>query len=233
MDNSNSDSKDSNFNWQDNSLDWKEMIKKEARGYEKGDDLGVQEIGQEFVVTQRGRISKHKFYLPKNLVKGYDGDTLWFNITEEDAEDNFKKERPPKEGEYSRYKQYNIQDPASSSGQPSSASAAYNYEERLPRIEKQDRPRTKSQEETAVAATASAAGIEDWDTLMNKGVRTKDMRSVGVVTAITDTSVIITSEGARDEFNVPKGEVEGFNGSEVTLNATYDRFEQFRVKVPR
>ncbi|MDQ4074431.1 MAG: hypothetical protein M3162_09040 [Thermoproteota archaeon] len=240
MDNSNSDS--SSFNWQDNSLDWKEMIKKEARGYEKGDDLGeVQEIGQEFVVTQRGRISKHKFYLPKNLVKGYDGDTLWFNITEEDAEDNFKKERPPKQGEYSRYRQYNIQDPASSSGQPSSASAAYNYEERLPRIEKQNRPRRESQEQedgeetarTATAATATAAGIEDWDTLMNKGVRTKDMQSVGVVTAVTDTSIVITSEGARDEFNVPKGEVEGFNGSEVTLNATYDRFEQFRVKVPR
>ncbi len=243
MDNSNSDSKDSSFNWQDNSLEWKEMIKKEARGYEKGDDLGeVQEIGQEFVVTQRGRISKHKFYLPKNLVKGYDGDTLWFNITEEDAEDNFKKERPPNQGEYSRYKQYNIQDPASS-GQPSSASAAYNYEERLPRIEKQNRPRRESQEETAgttttassstTAAGATTAGIEDWDTLMNKGVRTKDMQSVGVVTAVTDTSIVITSEGARDEFNVPKGEIEGFNGSEVTLNATYDRFEQFRVKVPR
>ena len=36
------------------------MIKKEARGYEKGDDLGeVQEIGQEFVVTERGRIKKN------------------------------------------------------------------------------------------------------------------------------------------------------------------------------
>jgi len=31
------------------------MIKKEARGYAKGDDLDeVQEIGQEFVVTERG-----------------------------------------------------------------------------------------------------------------------------------------------------------------------------------
>ena len=36
-------------------------------------------------------------------MKGYDGHTLWFNITEEEAEDNFKKDRPPKEGEYSRY----------------------------------------------------------------------------------------------------------------------------------
>lgn len=81
------------------------MIKKEARGYEKGEDLGeVQEIGQEFVVTERGRLKKNIFYLPKHLIKGYDRDTLWFNITAEDVEDNFKKVRPPKEREYSRYK---------------------------------------------------------------------------------------------------------------------------------
>ena len=41
----------SNFDWKDNSIEWKEIMKKEARGYEKGDDLGeVQDIGREFVV---------------------------------------------------------------------------------------------------------------------------------------------------------------------------------------
>ena len=95
----NSDDNKGNFDWKDNTIEWSKIIKKEARGYEKGDDLGeVQDIGQEFVVTERGRVAKHKFYLPKHLVKGYDGYTLWFNITEEDAEDNFKKDRPPKEG---------------------------------------------------------------------------------------------------------------------------------------
>jgi hypothetical protein len=37
-------------------------------------------------------------------VKGYDGDNLWFNIKEDEAEDNFKEDCPPKEREYSRYK---------------------------------------------------------------------------------------------------------------------------------
>ncbi|MGN6559907.1 MAG: hypothetical protein ACTHJ2_05210 [Candidatus Nitrosocosmicus sp.] len=59
------------------------------------------------------------------------------------------------------------------------------------------------------------------------------MQDVGNVMAVTDTSIVITSEGARDEFNVPKEEVEGFNGAEVTLNTTLDRFEQFKIKVPR
>jgi hypothetical protein len=52
-------------------------------------------------------------------------------------------------------------------------------------------------------------------------------------TAVKDTSIVITSEGDRDEYSVPKEEVEVFNGAEVMLNATIDRFEQFRVKVAR
>jgi len=53
--NLNKDNSKGTLNWKDNTIDWKDMIKKEARGYAKGDDLGeVQEIGQEFVVTERG-----------------------------------------------------------------------------------------------------------------------------------------------------------------------------------
>lgn len=77
------------------------------------------------------------------------------------------------------------------------------------------------------------SGIVDWDSIIHKGVRTKDMQPVGNVTAVTDTAIVITSEGARDEFNVPKEEVEGYNGAEVALNTTLDRFEQYKVKVPR
>ncbi|MDQ6724494.1 MAG: hypothetical protein M3Z01_09595 [Thermoproteota archaeon] len=229
-----------NLNWKDNTIDWKDMIKKEARGYAKGDDLGeVQEIGQEFVVTERGRIKKNKFYLPKHLVQGYDGDTLWFNITEEDAEDNFKKDHPPKEGEYSRYKTASVTEQYDTTSSPSktktttaaSQGSGYNIEERLPLIEKKDSIRnttTGTKEDTL-----GASGILDWDSIIHKGVRTKDMQPVGNVTAVTDDSIVITSEGARDEFNVPKEEVEAFNGAEVSLNATIDRFEQFRVKVAR
>ena len=59
------------------------------------------------------------------------------------------------------------------------------------------------------------------------------MQPVGNITAVTDNSIVITSEGARDEYNVPKDEVEGFNGAEVILNESFDRFEQFKVKVQR
>jgi hypothetical protein len=37
------------------------------------------------VVTEKGIADKKRFYLPKNLVNRFDGHTIWFNITEDEA----------------------------------------------------------------------------------------------------------------------------------------------------
>lgn len=228
----NSKDNNSSFDWKDNSIDWEDIIKKEARGYDKGDDLGeVQDIGREFVVTQRGHISKHKFYLPKQLVKGFDGHTLWFNITEDEAEDNFKKDRPPQAGEYSRYQVASSTEQitdSSSVDTSASPSNSYSLYDRLPVIERQNRFDSSTSKEST-----SDSVIQDWDSIINKGVRTKEMQAVGIVTAINPTSIIITSDGARDEFSLPKDEVEGYNGSELFIKPTADRLSQFKVKIPR
>lgn len=219
----------SNFDWKDNSIEWKDIIKKEARGYEKGDDLGeVQEIGQEFVVTERGRVKKSKFYLPKQLVSGYDGDVLWFNISEQEAEDNFKRDNPPSVGEYSRYKSASVTEQPDAQTQDGQRSSR-DLEKYIPLIEKRKIDRVG----TEASYTNSNAGIQDWDTILHKGVRTVDSVTVGIVSAVNDDNVIITSDGARDEYSLPKSEVQSFNGQEVVLNTNYDRFEQFKVKVPR
>lgn len=40
-------------------------------------DLGeVQEVGHHYVMTQKGIVNREKFYIPKYMVEGYDGDTL-------------------------------------------------------------------------------------------------------------------------------------------------------------
>lgn len=236
MSNANNDG--SNFEWKDNSIDWKDILKKEARGYNKGDDLGeVQELGHNFVVTEKGRISKHKFYLPKHLVKGFDGETLWFNITQEDAEDNFKKDDPPKEGEYSRYESSSVTQQPSDSDSASinqgdnnnrSPTGNINLNERVPLIE-----RGRQISSSNANSTNSTTAVEDWDSIIHKGVRTLDGQAIGNVTATNADSIIITSEGAREEYNIPKNEVESFNGSEVVLNISSDRISQFKVKVPR
>ena len=76
-------------------IDWDDVIKKEARG--NGDeDLGeVQEVGENYVLVQRGMINKDKFYIPKDQVESYDGSVLRFKISEEDAKSRFLGDNPP------------------------------------------------------------------------------------------------------------------------------------------
>jgi uncharacterized protein (TIGR02271 family) len=86
------------------SIVWDDVIKKEARGASDDSDFGeVQEIGQHYVLTQKGLVNKEKFYIPKYLVQGYDGDTLWFNATE-DQLGGFRMDSAPSYDDYSRYR---------------------------------------------------------------------------------------------------------------------------------
>jgi len=62
-----------------------EIIKKEARGLGDADLGEVQEVTSEFIVTQKGTIDKDVFYIPKNLVDHFDGSTVFFTVTEEEA----------------------------------------------------------------------------------------------------------------------------------------------------
>ena len=76
-------------------IDWNDVIKKEARG--SGDeDLGeVQEVGPNYVLVKRGLVNKEKFYIPKDQVESYDGDTLRFRISEEEIKSKYMGESPP------------------------------------------------------------------------------------------------------------------------------------------
>ena len=78
-----------------NNIDWNDVIKKEARG--SGDeDLGeVQEVGPNYVLVKRGLVNKEKFYIPKDQVESYDGDTLRFRISEEEVKSKYMGEYPP------------------------------------------------------------------------------------------------------------------------------------------
>lgn len=131
-----------------------------------------------------------------------------------DIGDNYNKDNTQREGVDSRY------ETASATEQYNTTSSSTT----------EDSIRNTS---TGTKENSGSAGILDWDTIIHKGVRTKDMEPVGNVTAVTGTSIIITSEGARDEFNVPKEQVEAFNGAEVILNSTLDGFKQFKVQVPK
>ena len=62
-----------------------DIIKKEARGLGEVPDFGeVQEVGVEYIVTQKGILDKDKYYITKNLVVRFE-DPVYFSITNEEA----------------------------------------------------------------------------------------------------------------------------------------------------
>jgi hypothetical protein len=62
-------------------IDWKDVLKKEARGSNDIDLGEVQEMINDKIIVQRGVIKREKFYLPQNLVESFDGSILRFHIS--------------------------------------------------------------------------------------------------------------------------------------------------------
>jgi uncharacterized protein (TIGR02271 family) len=70
-------------------IPWNEIIKKEARGIDDADFGEIQSVDTDHVITQKGIIDKEIFSFPKNLAQGYDGDRIWFKVTEEEARNSY------------------------------------------------------------------------------------------------------------------------------------------------
>jgi uncharacterized protein (TIGR02271 family) len=80
-------------------INWDDVIKKEARGINNADLGRVHGLSEPFVVTHRGTLNKEKFYIPKSLVEGYDGITLQIDVTEEEATNMYMRDSPPSDEE--------------------------------------------------------------------------------------------------------------------------------------
>ena len=80
---------------EEGSINWSDVIKKEARG-KNDEDLGeVQEVGDTYVLVQKGLINKDKFYIPQNEVESYDGEVLRFKLSEDDMRSKYLGDMPP------------------------------------------------------------------------------------------------------------------------------------------
>ncbi|HSF49452.1 MAG TPA: hypothetical protein VLA74_01720 [Nitrososphaeraceae archaeon] len=76
-------SSDSNI---DNDYNFEEIVKKEARGLGDDTDFGeVQEILGEHIITQKGTVDKERYHIPRNLIERFDGNTVYFKITKDEA----------------------------------------------------------------------------------------------------------------------------------------------------
>lgn len=77
-------------------IDWKDVIKKEARGLNDADFGEVQEVSNGLVLTQRGIVNKVLFSIPQSVVESYDGEVLRFRLSEIEAVDKYQKLFEPK-----------------------------------------------------------------------------------------------------------------------------------------
>lgn len=71
--------------------------------------------------------------------------------------------------------------------------------------------------------------IIDWDSIVHKNVRSREGEDAGNVDAVDANNVVITSAGDRAEYNVPKDQIEGYNGAEVFLKLSLDELQKYKV----
>lgn len=62
--------------------------------------------------------------------------------------------------------------------------------------------------------------VVDWDRIIHKNVRTADNQGFGKVIAVPDNedTIVISSQSGKDQYKIPKSNVSGFNGAEVSRN---------------
>jgi stress response protein YsnF len=70
-------------------IDWKDVIKKEARGINDADLGEVQEVQEDYIVIAKGIVNREKFYIPRKLADGYKESALHFNLTEEQMKEKY------------------------------------------------------------------------------------------------------------------------------------------------
>ena len=76
---------------------------------------------------------------------------------------------------------------------------------------------------------AEDSPVLDCDRIVHKNVRSRDGQDAGNVDAINADSIVIITGGARKEYQVPKSQVDGFNGAEVFLKASLGELEKFKI----
>jgi uncharacterized protein (TIGR02271 family) len=76
-------------------IDWKNVIKKEARGVNNEDFGEVQDVSNGYIFVQRGIINKEKFFIPEDKAESFEGDILRFSVSKEFVSNNYQQDSCP------------------------------------------------------------------------------------------------------------------------------------------
>ncbi len=70
--------------------------------------------------------------------------------------------------------------------------------------------------------------VVNWESVIHKVVRSNEGNLIGNVDAVDENSILVSSEGGRTRYKIPKHIVQGFDGHEVSLNIQKTKLERFK-----
>ena len=69
--------------------------------------------------------------------------------------------------------------------------------------------------------------VANWESVIHKIVRSNEGNLIGNVDAVDENSILVSSEGGRTRYKIPKHIFQGFDGHEVSLNIQETKLERF------
>jgi hypothetical protein len=70
--------------------------------------------------------------------------------------------------------------------------------------------------------------VANWESVIHKIVRSNEGNLIGNVDAVDENSILVSSEGGRTRYKIPKHIVQGFDGHEMSLNIQKSKLERFK-----
>jgi hypothetical protein len=70
--------------------------------------------------------------------------------------------------------------------------------------------------------------VSNWESTIQKTVRSSEGNLIGNVDAIDENSILVSTEGGRTRYKIPKHIVQGFDGHKVSLNVQKSELERFK-----
>jgi hypothetical protein len=75
----------------------------------------------------------------------------------------------------------------------------------------------------------SEPAVLNWDSVIHKGVRTKDGKPLGYIAAEDEECIYVLSSRFR-EYRIPKSQVMEFDGSVVLLDLRFGKVGRYKLR---
>jgi hypothetical protein len=78
-------------------------------------------------------------------------------------------------------------------------------------------------------AEFSEPAVLNWESVIHKGVRTKDWEPLGYIAAEDEECIYVLTARFR-EYRIPKSQVKEFDGSVVLLDLQFGKVGQYKIR---